>query len=189
MGEQDGTRTCPGCGAAGVLPGQLVCRVCYVPFALVPPPMEAAHASMAADRDPGRDPAPMASDRAAEADTRVIDRPSLTLDAPGKVAPPHALALRFSGGQTIALARGEQVRLGREPRLCPRVGFLTGHSDLSRLHATVAVDAEGTATVTDEDSTNGTFVDGHRLAPRDTTVLRPGSTLRLAADVTVLVLP
>ncbi len=63
------------------------------------------------------------------------------------------------------------------------------HDNLSRLHAIVAVETDGSAWIADEGSTNGTFVHGYRLAAEERAPLRPGDTVRLAADVTVRVLP
>jgi len=50
------------------------------------------------------------------------------------------------------------------------------------------VEVDGSAWISDESSTNGTFVHGYRLAPGEQAPLRPGDTIRLASDVTVRVL-
>ncbi|SEN38361.1 FHA domain-containing protein [Actinacidiphila rubida] len=100
-------------------------------------------------------------------------------------APSQALRLCFPGDETVTVEPGGRVRLGRDPRLCPAVKFLAAHDNLSRLHATFGVEADGSAWITDEDSTNGTFVHGYRLKALEPAAVRPGDTVRLAADLTV----
>jgi hypothetical protein len=103
-------------------------------------------------------------------------------------APARALRLSFPSGEIVAVPLGEQIRLGREPQLCPAVAFLAAHDNLSRLHATVGVELDGSAWIVDEGSTNGTFVHGYRLAVRERAPLRPGDKVRLAADVNIRVM-
>jgi pSer/pThr/pTyr-binding forkhead associated (FHA) protein len=56
-----------------------------------------------------------------------------------------------------------------------------------RRHASITVDDAGHATIRDEHSTNGTFVNNDRLLPGTDVRLVDGDTVRLAADVTGLV--
>ncbi len=56
---------------------------------------------------------------------------------------------------------------------------------LSRHHARVAIAADGTATLADLGSTNGTFLNGARLFPREPAPLRDGDRLRLGPVVVV----
>jgi pSer/pThr/pTyr-binding forkhead associated (FHA) protein len=51
----------------------------------------------------------------------------------------------------------------------------------------ITVDDAGHATIKDEGSTNGTFVNNDRLLPGTDVRLVNGDTVRLAADVTGLV--
>jgi hypothetical protein len=181
MREETGGGTCPECGTTGAHPGQLVCRGCYVPFALMPPAR------------PGTDPAdavPPVPPR--HEHTRAIGSPANAESGGARTrrdAPPQTLRLCFPGDEVIAVEPGRYIRLGREPRLCPAVGFLAAYDNLSRLHATVTVETDGSASITDEGSMNGTFLHGYRLPPGEPAVLNPGDVLRLAADVTVRVLP
>ncbi|MFI0719665.1 FHA domain-containing protein [Streptomyces sp. NPDC021203] len=99
------------------------------------------------------------------------------------------MRLHFPDGEIVEVAAGYSIRLGRDPQLCPAVTFLARRDNLSRVHAWVGVETDGSAWITDEDSTNGTFVRGYRLTPNEATPLRPGDTFRLAADVHVNVLP
>ncbi|WUH90531.1 FHA domain-containing protein [Streptomyces sp. NBC_00433] len=207
MREETGVGSCPECGTPGAFAGQLVCQGCFVPFALMP----SAHAAAAPPPSstapterlprpgtprpptPGAGSAPSVPPKAApDAEyTRVINVVPGALPRPARTrrdAPLDALRLRFPSGDIVEVAPGYSIRLGRDPQLCPAVTFLAERDNLSRIHARVGVDADGSAWITDEDSTNGTYVRGYRLTANDRTPLRPGDTFRLAADVHVSVL-
>jgi DNA segregation ATPase FtsK/SpoIIIE, S-DNA-T family len=80
-------------------------------------------------------------------------------------------------GLTVALSPGRH-RIARDTTapVCLR------DPDVSRSqHAWVEVAPDGRATITDEGSTNGTFVDGYRLS--GTVALNPTSTVRIGSDV------
>lgn len=212
MREETGDGSCPECGMPRSFAGQLVCQGCFVPFAL----MAAAHAAAAPEFSPTApterlprpgvpaQPAPVADssgaggasappqDRAGTEYTRVINVIPGTLPRSAQTRrdfPVEALRLRFPGGDIVEVAPGYSIRLGRDPQLCPAVTFLAERDNLSRIHARVGVEADGSAWITDEGSTNGTYVRGYRLAANDKAALRPGDTFRLAADVDVSVLP
>lgn len=213
MREETGVGYCPECGTPGSFAGQLICQGCFVPFALMasahaaggPPPSSTAPTERllraAAPRPvvpgpvvqgpdlPAADPPPAGPDSEY---TRVIKVIPGALPRPARSrrdAPVRALRLHFPGGETVEVAPGFWIRLGRDPQLCPAVTFLAGRDNLSRIHARVGVEADGSAWITDEGSTNGTYVRGYRLATHDRAQLRPGDTFRLAADVTISVLP
>jgi hypothetical protein len=181
MGED--ADTCPECGMSGAQPGQLLCRGCFVPFSL-----------MTRGNGTGSDPEPTEALPQAEqeaAPTQMNTIGAHALPDPQRTrrdTPPQALRLLFPGGERVSVEPGVRVRLGREPLLCPAVTFLAAHDKLSRVHATVVVEPDGSAWITDEGSTNGTFLHGYRLVPEQRAALRPGDTVRLAADVTVRVL-
>jgi hypothetical protein len=61
-----------------------------------------------------------------------------------------------------------------EMDLCVNLPQLSGH------HATVQLFKAGNVFVKDENSTNGTFVDGRRLNPGERVPVRPGQTIRLS---------
>jgi hypothetical protein len=184
MPEKTATGVCPECGTAGVQPGQLVCRGCLVPFSLMTPP-----------RNGEDDPDPTAVLPQVDGDeerTQVFTAVPGLLPRPAQTrrdTPPRALRLSFPSGDIVPVEPGVRLRLGRDPQLCPAVAFLADHDNLSRLHATVGVETDGTAWIADEGSTNGTFAHGYRLGPGDHAPLRPGDKIRLAADVSVYVLP
>jgi hypothetical protein len=186
MPEETAAGICPECGTTGAQPGQLLCRGCFVPFSLMTPV-----------RDGESDPDPTAVLPHVEAGAGA-EYPWAVPLIPGALsrrartrrdAPPQALRLRFPSGDIVSVEPGVRIRLGRDAHTCPAVGFLAAHDNLSRLHATVTVETDGSASITDEGSTNGTWVHGYRLAPNEPASLRPGETFRLAADVTVHVLP
>ncbi|MFF7159444.1 FHA domain-containing protein [Streptomyces sp. NPDC008139] len=192
MREAVGAEPCPECGTA-VRPGQLLCQGCFVPFAL----MAAARAAQtppqgAALEAPAEPTALLPSAHGADSEhTRVINVIPGALPRPLETrrdAPPRALRLRFPSGEIVPVEPANSIRLGRDPKYCPAVPFLAAHDNLSRIHATVGVEPDGSAWISDESSTNGTFVHGYRLAPGERAPVRPGDTLRLAADVTVRVL-
>jgi len=79
------------------------------------------------------------------------------------------------------------VVLGRAPEESLVAAAFDHHDDVSRRHATVTVDDTGRATVRDERSTNGTFVNGDRVLPGATVTLSDGDSLRLAAKATARV--
>ncbi|WP_328470223.1 FHA domain-containing protein [Streptomyces sp. NBC_00448] len=207
MGEETGGGACPECGSGGAHPGQLVCQGCYVPFALMAPvpgadrtdsvgstdavgPTDSGETVQPADVSPEPDARPEPEPHPDH--TRVIGRLANTEAGNARTrrdGPSRALRLSFPDGQVVEVEPGRQVRLGRERRLCPAVGFLATHDNLSRLHATVRVEPDGSASLTDEGSTNGTYLHGYRLQPHEPAVLNPGDAIRLAADVTVRVLP
>jgi hypothetical protein len=180
--EKTGVGTCPQCGTTGAQPGQLLCKGCFVPFSLMTPL-----------RDSGSDPDPTKVLPQVDPDgeyTRVMHQiPGARPAQTRRDTPPRALRLRFPSGEIVPVEPGVRIRLGRDPQYCPAVSFLAAHDNLSRLHATIAVETDGSAWIVDEGSTNGTYVHGYRLAPDERAKLRPGDTIRLAADVTVRVLP
>jgi hypothetical protein len=208
MGDGTGAGSCPECGTPGSFAGQLVCQGCFVPFALMASAHAAAepHSFATAPTEPLHRPGAVAPSppegRAAPAPAQpqdsehtrvfnVVPSAPLRPPAPGtrRDVPLQALRLRFPGGQIVEVAAGHGIRLGRDPQLCPAVTFLAERDNLSRIHARIDVELDGAAWITDEASTNGTYVRGYRLSPHQTAPLRPGDAFRLAADVNISVLP
>jgi len=89
--------------------------------------------------------------------------------------------LRFRD-EEVAVVRGSTVVLGRDPAVSPAAGVLTEFDNVSRRHAVVGVEENGSAWVRDERSTNGTFVNGQPIPAATPTPLRHGDVLRLAAN-------
>jgi pSer/pThr/pTyr-binding forkhead associated (FHA) protein len=93
------------------------------------------------------------------------------------------LRISFPAGN-VEVPAGTSVLLGRDPAESLVAAAFDGCDNVSRRHALITVDDAGHATIRDEGSTNGTFVNGDRLLPGIDVRLVDGDTIRLAADVT-----
>jgi pSer/pThr/pTyr-binding forkhead associated (FHA) protein len=99
------------------------------------------------------------------------------------------LRLSFPTGN-VEVPAGTTVLLGRDPAESLVAAAFAEFENVSRRHATVTVDDDGHASIRDENSTNGTFVNGDRVLPGISVRLADGDVLRLAADVSAdVVLP
>jgi S1-C subfamily serine protease len=89
--------------------------------------------------------------------------------------PRYALTAASGGGTPQVLARlgAEPITIGRDPSC----DVVLDDPQASRRHAEIRLTIADTVVVTDLDSRNGTFVDGHRIA--GPTKLAIGSTLRI----------
>ncbi len=83
---------------------------------------------------------------------------------------------------------GTSLLLGRDPAESLVAAAFSQYENVSRRHATVTVDDNGHASIRDEHSTNGTFVNGDRVLPGTAVRLADGDVVRLAADATAEVL-
>jgi pSer/pThr/pTyr-binding forkhead associated (FHA) protein len=116
---------------------------------------------------------------------------SLPVTVAQKTIPPEAkrtisssvLQISFPAGN-VEVPAGTSILLGRDPAESLVAAAFDGCENVSRRHAMVLVDDSGHATIRDEGSTNGTFVNGDRLLPGVDVRLVDGDTVRLAADVT-----
>jgi pSer/pThr/pTyr-binding forkhead associated (FHA) protein len=97
------------------------------------------------------------------------------------------LRLSFPTGN-VDVPAGTTVLLGRDPAESLVAAAFAQYENVSRRHATVTVDDAGHASVRDENSTNGTFVNGDRVLPGSSVRLADGDILRLAADVSAEVM-
>ena len=93
------------------------------------------------------------------------------------------LQISFPAGN-VEVPAGTSILLGRDPAESLVAAAFDGCENVSRRHAMIMVDDGGHATIRDEGSTNGTFVNGDRLLPGVDVRLVDGDTVRLAADVT-----
>jgi pSer/pThr/pTyr-binding forkhead associated (FHA) protein len=119
----------------------------------------------------------------------VADRSLLTCPACGGtlVQPtgpisPVVLRLAFPTGN-VDVPAGTSLVLGRDPGESLVAAAFATFENVSRRHATVTVSDGGEATIRDEHSTNGTFVNGDRVTPGRDVRLSNGDSLRLGADV------
>jgi uncharacterized Zn finger protein (UPF0148 family) len=162
---------CPACGAE-IEPGDVFCSACG--FSLEAPAAPAA-APAAAAPAPTASPAPTAAPAPAAA------------PAPG--AGPR-LVIAASGAE-IPLPAKEEIIVGREDPVSgiyPDVD-LTPHGGesggVSRRHARILVEG-GQYYVEDLDSTNFTFVNKQKLAPKTRQVVRQGDEIRFGRVAAVL---
>jgi pSer/pThr/pTyr-binding forkhead associated (FHA) protein len=156
------TLTCPVCGA-GVQPDDLICFTCGANL---------PHAG-AADEDQATPP------------TVMQEQLQPLQQAQGKISP-VVLRLEFPTGN-VDVPAGTSLLLGRDPQESLVAAAFAKFENVSRRHATISVDDFGHASVRDEHSTNGTWVNGDRVLPGVDVRLADGDNLRLAADVTAQV--
>jgi pSer/pThr/pTyr-binding forkhead associated (FHA) protein len=155
------TLTCPVC-AAEVKTDDLICFTCGANLPRVWP-----------DDDP---PAP----------TTVMQEYLRQDDRTGPIST-TVLRLAFPTGN-VEIPAGTSLLLGRDPAESLVAAAFSAFDNVSRRHATVTVDDAGHATIRDENSTNGTFVNGDRVLPGTAVRLADGDTVRLGADVNAEVL-
>ena len=84
----------------------------------------------------------------------------------------------------VDIPAGTSVLLGRDPAESLVAAAFARYDNVSRRHATVQVDDWGHASIKDENSTNGTYVNDDRVLPGAEVRLVDGDRVRLAADVT-----
>jgi pSer/pThr/pTyr-binding forkhead associated (FHA) protein len=151
------TLTCPNC-AAEVKPGDLICFTC------------GANLPREAPRDDDYPaPATIMQEYLQPADRR----PSIS---------PAVLRLSFPTGN-VEVPAGTTLLLGRDPAESLVAAAFANYENVSRRHATITMDDGGHASIRDENSTNGTFVNGDRVLPGVAVRLADGDVVRLAADV------
>ena len=121
-----------------------------------------------------------------------VDEDSLPVTVAQKAMPPDmarrsissaVLQISFPAGN-VEVPAGTSILLGRDPAESLVAAAFDRCENVSRRHALIRVDDAGHATIRDEGSTNGTFVNGDRLLPGIDVRLVDGDTVRLAADVT-----
>jgi pSer/pThr/pTyr-binding forkhead associated (FHA) protein len=150
------TQTCPACDSE-VKEADLICFTCGANL-----PRTAA-----ADNDP---PAPV-----------TVMQEYLRAETPRRVISPAVLRLTFPTGN-VEVPAGTSLLLGRDPADSLVAAAFASYDNVSRRHATVIVDDSGRATIRDEHSTNGTFVNGDRVLPGTGVRLADGDIVRLGGD-------
>src|ERR1700728_2947462 len=153
--------TCPAC-ATEVKPDDLICFTCGANLPRRRP-----------DEDP---PAP----------ATVMQEYMRGDDRTGPISS-TVLRLAFDTGN-VEVPAGTSLLLGRDPAESLVAAAFQRFDNVSRRHATVTVDDAGRATIRAEHSTNGTFVNEHRVLPGTDVRLANGDTVRLGAAVTADVL-
>jgi pSer/pThr/pTyr-binding forkhead associated (FHA) protein len=112
-----------------------------------------------------------------------VAQKTIAPDRAGRSISSTVLQISFPAGN-VEVPAGTSVLLGRDPAESLVAAAFDGCENVSRRHSMVLVDDAGHATIRDEGSTNGTFVNGDRLLPGIDVRLVDGDTVRLAADVT-----
>ena len=95
---------------------------------------------------------------------------------------PVVMRITFPTGN-VDIPAGTSVLLGRDPAESLVAAAFAHFDNVSRRHATVQVDDSGHASIKDENSTNGTYVNDDRVLPGAEVRLVDGDRVRLAADV------
>jgi len=95
-------------------------------------------------------------------------------DPYGGGAPAGSRAVLSGPGGTYSVTPGVEMKVGRDAAKCH---IALAEPRVSGVHATLKMEG-GQLYVRDENSNNGTFVDGHRLAPNMWTVAPAGGVLR-----------
>ena len=159
-----GNLTCPACSAA-VGPADLICYTCG---ANLPRPQ------------PAEDDPPVPA---------TIIGHTVRKDSVSHPISAAVLRIAFPAGN-VDVPAGTSMLLGRDPAESLVAAAFDGCENVSRRHATVTMDDSGHATIRDEHSTNGTFVNDDRVLPGLDVRIVDGDSVRLAADVTgTVVLP
>src|SRR5262249_32521369 len=144
---------------------------------LVPPSRKREEPQAAADPGGASQPG-LAADAGAGAEARCPPPPDTCWHCRAPIPDPAArrclecaeplirrsLLIEFADGQ-VAVAAGEQTPLGRCAGESPHARLFAAHTNVSRLHATIGIDRAG-AWIVDEQSTNGTFVNGAPIDER-----------------------
>ncbi|MFD5815725.1 FHA domain-containing protein [Streptomyces sp. NPDC127038] len=87
----------------------------------------------------------------------------------------------------MTVAAGQTVELGRDVADSHVSHLFDPYVHVSRLHASVRMDAGGQLWLQDADSTNGTTLEERRVPPREWVRLEAGGRFALAGDVTIVV--
>ena len=104
-----------------------------------------------------------------------------------KLLEPPAMLVRFPGGQ-VEVRPGERAELGRVGRYAR---LFRAFPNVSRRHAVLIAEPDGSAWIEPVPTPNGTFVDGQEIRPADRIRLRDRQRIRLArhAEGTVTLFP
>jgi hypothetical protein len=188
------TLTCPSCGAA-VSPGDLICFTCGANLPRRGPVEEEVSPPTvmqeALRRDAGTAPGapvtcPACGSAVADRSLRACPACGAALAEPTGPISPVVLRLAFPAGN-VDVPAGTSLVLGRDPGESLVAAAFADYENVSRRHATITVSDSGEATIRDEHSTNGTFVNDDRVLPGIDVRIADGDRVRLAADVTAQV--
>jgi hypothetical protein len=184
--------TCPVC-AATVSHDDLICFTCGANLPRHGPAEEEVTPPTVMQeylRREGVSASPQAPEACPACGRPVPDRSLTTCPACGRALAtatgpisPVVLRLSFPTGN-VDVPAGTSLVLGRDPGESLVAAAFAPYENVSRRHATVTVSDAGEASIRDEHSTNGTFVNGDRVLPGTDVLIGDGDRVRLAADVT-----
>jgi FHA domain/Double zinc ribbon len=180
--------SCPDCGVK-VQPEDLICFRCGANLPHSPGPDEDVLTPTISQRfiAPGSEPGSFCPNCGAG----VTDAADVVCSTCGTPLPTGrrrristvVMRITFPTGN-VDIPAGTSVMLGRDPAESLVAAAFARFDNVSRRHATVQVDDVGHATIRDEGSTNGTYVNDDRVLPGTEVRLVDGDRVRLAADVT-----
>ncbi|MGI5247124.1 FHA domain-containing protein [Dactylosporangium sp. CA-139066] len=176
-----------------------ICRICnglysddepFCPVDLVdlePYAEPDADAEPLAGGDPVPEPAPARSSACWNCGTEPPDAANTECLQCHRPLEPPALLIRFEGGQ-VEVRRGERAELGRLGRYAR---LFRSYPNVSRRHAVVGAEPDGSAWIEPGPTPNGTFVNGREIRSSDRVQLRHDQRIRLAlhAEGTVTLFP
>jgi len=180
-------KTCPTCGFGNV-PTTPFCSQCGVSLVAVAPAENAGPAAGQRASQPcdiGKSTCPDCKAECAAGAARCVYC-DCALNPAG--AAPWHVELTWPWGKEHLTT---PLRIGREPptpeSLIKAINAY-GCDNISRSHAELFLDSvTGSVSLVDLGSSNGTFVDGVRIPPNESTVLRNGAVVRFAANLPVTV--
>jgi FHA domain/Double zinc ribbon len=185
------TLTCPAC-AAEVQRDDLICFTCganlprgHVDEPATPPTVMQEYLKREGAAAPAAGPAACPHCGASIQDPAAVFCPACREPLPPRagIISPIVLRLVFPTGN-VEVPAGTSLVLGRDPEESLVAAAFASYDNVSRRHATVTVSDTGQATIRDEHSTNGTFVNGDRVLPGTEVRLVDGDSVRLGGDVT-----
>jgi ribosomal protein L37E len=180
--------SCPDCGVK-VQPEDLICFRCGANLPHAAGPDEDVLTPTISQKFVSAGPDPTAT--CPRCGTPVSDAADVVCTACGEPLPTGrrrristvVMRISFPTGN-VDIPAGTSLLLGRDPAESLVAAAFARFDNVSRRHATVQVDDDGHATIRDENSTNGTFVNDDRVLPGVEVRLVDGDRVRLAADVT-----
>jgi hypothetical protein len=180
------TLTCPDCGVT-VQPEDLICFRCGANLPHADSPEEDLPTPTISQkylkRGPAEDQCPNCGAQIPDPADVICGECREPLPGTARRISPVVLRISFPTGN-VDVPAGTSLLLGRDPAESLVAAAFARFDNISRRHATIQVDDSGHASIRDENSTNGTFVNDDRVLPGSDVRLVDGDRVRLAADVT-----
>jgi pSer/pThr/pTyr-binding forkhead associated (FHA) protein len=147
-------------------------------------PAEAHTAPIARAAAEGGRPEAIRAEPAARAVPEAV-RPDVAQRIPDQPPPVQVkFGADFGRPGTVDISPGREVLIGRSDD-SPLGRNLWPFEEVSRRHATIGADPDGTPWIRDEGSSNGTFVNGERIPAGEKVPLPPGARVRLGSKTEI----